>query len=114
VINPLPDPEGAEQAELRSEDDGMPVHPEKSADPATWAAKKIEREKSAAAGYPVHPVARALADIFNMLFGRTRALKTRTLVNMFAIGVGMIIVANLLDAGTRRRRSYVDRFTRHW
>ena len=109
MINPPPDPKGAEQAELRSEDDGMPVHPEKSADPVAWAAGRVEREKSGAAGYPVHPIARALADILHVLFGHTRTPKVRTLVNMVAIGVGLIMVANLLDAGTRRkRRSYFD------
>ena len=113
MINPPPDPEGAEQAELRSEDDGMPVHPEKSADPVAWAAKKKERENTATAGYPVHPIAQALSDISNVLLGNTRRPKIRTLVNMVAIGTGMIIVANLLDYGSRsRRRSDDDRSSR--
>jgi hypothetical protein len=117
MINPPPDPDGAEHAELRSEDDGMPVHPEKSSDPVAWAAKKTEREKSAAAGYPTHPIAQAFADIVYIIsgiFGHAPPPKTRTLVKVVALSVGMILVANLLDAGTRRKRIARERFQMGW
>jgi hypothetical protein len=117
MVNPPPDPEGAEHAELRSEDDGMPVHREKSSDPAGWAANKVKREKVATAGYPTHPIAQVFADIvytISGIFGHAPAPKTRTLVKVVALSVGMILVANLLDAGTRRKRIARERSFMGW
>jgi hypothetical protein len=118
MINPPPDPEGAEQAEQRSEDDGMPVHPEKAANPAAWADTRVKREKAAAAGYPSHPLAQALMDIIHTLSGllsHARAPKNRTVVTVAAVGVGLVLAAYLLDAGVRyRKRTYRERFSEGW
>jgi hypothetical protein len=115
MINLPPDPEGAEQAEQRSEDDGMPVHPEKVANPVAWADSRVERERAAAAGYPSHPLAQASMNIIHTLFrllDHARAPKNRTVVTVAAVGVGLILAAYLLDAGVRYRgRSHRERFS---
>ncbi len=63
MINaPPPDPTASLDAELRSEDDGMPEHPAKAADPVSWAEEYEEREKLHTLGYPAHPLAQAWTD----------------------------------------------------
>src|ERR1700754_2167270 len=88
-----PDPAGAQDAELRSEDDGMPVHPEKTQDPAKYADTHDERERNAAAGYPTHPVGRAVADLNHRLASAIDDLvapRNRTVVVVAgAIGFGL-------------------------
>jgi hypothetical protein len=43
LYGPLEPPAPVERAsEERSEDDGMPEHPRKSADPAAWARRSVD------------------------------------------------------------------------
>jgi hypothetical protein len=67
MINAPPEPAEHEAAELRSEDDGMPEHPAKAADPAGWAKETAEREKVHALGYPTSALGRAIADVLHSL-----------------------------------------------
>jgi hypothetical protein len=91
-----PDPTAAEEAELRSEDDGMPVHPAKSANPAGYAADHDERERAAAAGYPTSPIWRACADMTHSvtaIVDELLAPKNRTVVTVAGlIGFGLTVV----------------------
>jgi hypothetical protein len=67
LTNLPPDPAEHEAAELRSEDDGMPEHPAKAANPVTWADETAEREKNYALGYPTSAVGRAFTDVMQSL-----------------------------------------------
>jgi hypothetical protein len=79
-----PDPSAAEQAELRSEDDGMPVHPAKSNDPVSYADEHEERERAAAAGYPTSPIRRYAdaAHSVTKIVDELLAPKNRTVVSV--------------------------------
>jgi hypothetical protein len=99
-----PDPETAQQAELRSEDDGMPVHPAKERDPVGYADTHEEREKAAAAGYPAHPVARALVDagyIVTSLIDDLRAPRNRLAVTAAGL-IGFSLAALVLTRSSPR------------
>jgi hypothetical protein len=107
-----PDPETAQQAELRSEDDGMPVHPVKERDPIGYANTHAEREKAAAAGYPIHPVGRLLSDasfILTSLVDDLRAPRNRlavTAAGLVGFGLAALFFARSAprpsDRGHRR------------
>ena len=108
-----PDPSAAEQAELRSEDDGMPVHPDKSDDPVAYADGHVERARRADAGYPVGTIGRAYADASLAVTGIVDDLlapKNRTVVAVAGL-LGFGLAALLLEQAfvqprsTRRRRS---------
>lgn len=106
MTNLPPDPEAAEIAELRSEDDGMPVHPEKAKNPRRYAKTRAEREKSAAAGYPADPARRVLANVghnLSAISGELAAPKNRRLVAVAgAIGFGLAIL--LIERAYHRPR----------
>ena len=106
MTNLPPDPASAHQAELRSEDDGMPVHPEKERDPVGYADKQVEREKAAAAGYPTHPVTRAVTDANNLLataIDDLLAPRNRVVVTVAGL-IGFGLAALLLERSSRRSR----------
>ena len=115
MTNLPPDPEAAEIAELRSEDDGMPVHPEKVKHPRRYAKTHKEREKAAAAGYPTDPVRRVLADAehnLDQIAGELTAPRNRRLVAVAgAIGFGLaILLIERIYHRPRRRRYFAYRW----
>jgi len=93
--NAPPDPAANLEAEMRADDEGMPEPPEKVAHPRTWARELEEREKLHAAGYPVHPVGRAWADVLHSLsrvLGDLRPPRQVTTATTIAgIGVGLAV-----------------------
>ncbi len=56
MLQSAPDPAATLEAEQRADDDGMPEHPAKAADPIAWAETLVEREKEHALGYPTNPL----------------------------------------------------------
>jgi hypothetical protein len=103
--NAPPDPAASLEAELRADDDGMPEPPEKAEHPRAWAKDLEEREKLHAAGYPVHPVGRAWADVLHSasrLFDDLRPpRRVTTAATIAGIGVGLAAYYLLL-----RNRNY--------
>lgn len=108
MINPPPDPAASLEAEQRSEDDGMPEHPAKAADPVTWAETLVEREKDHAAGYPTHPIGQAWTDLVHSvsrLADRVRpARPVTTLSTVAGIGAGLAIYLLFFRNGRHRYR----------
>ena len=109
MINAPPDPAASLEAEQRSEDDGMPEHPRKASDPAAWAKEQVEREKAAALGYPVNPIAQAWTDLMHTavrLLDRVRPMKPATAITaasaVVGIGAGMAIYLLFLRSDRRR------------
>jgi hypothetical protein len=106
-----PDPAAAHEAELRSEDDGMPVHPAKSDDPAAYAETHEERERAAAAGYPAHPVARAVADANHLIASvvdELTAPRNRmvvTVAGLLGFGLAALLLQRSYQASLRRLAS---------
>jgi len=110
MMNVPPDPSAAETAELRSEDDGMPVHPAKSEDQAGYAAEHAERERKVAAGYPVSRIGRAYADaihsashfVDDLLAPKNRSLVT--VAGLLGFGLAMLLIERSVaqPVGTRR------------
>ena len=95
MINPPPDPVATLEAEQRADDDGMPEHPAKSADPVGWAETLEEREKEHSAGYPTSPLGQVAADLLNSFHGfidRIRpARPVATLSTVAAVGAGIAV-----------------------
>jgi hypothetical protein len=91
--NAPPDPAANLEAELRADDDGMPEPPQKAEHPRAWARTLDEREKLSAAGYPVHPVARAWADMLHSLSRLLDDLRpprrVTTMATIAGLGVGL-------------------------
>ena len=100
MINPPPDPVATLEAEQRADDDGMPEHPAKAADPIRWAETLVEREKEHTLGYPAHPVAQAWTDLLHTvdrLIGRVRPHRPAiTLTTAAAVGAGVAVYLLLL------------------
>jgi hypothetical protein len=111
MINAPPDPAASLEAEQRSEDDGMPEHPAKAADPVAWADDHIEREKAAAAGYPTTTIGQAWADLMHdalKLIERVRPTRKATAISAASVVVGM-------GAGLAFYALYLrDRRPRYW
>ena len=108
MINAPPEPAEHEAAELRSEDDGMPEHPAKAADPVSWAEETIEREKAHALGYPTSALGRAFADVVQSL--DRIALRFRPEPRNAALTLGLAAGAGLavyLLTKKRPRRYFV-------
>ena len=95
MINPPPDPVATLEAEQRADDDGMPEHPAKAANPVGWADTLEVREKEHAAGYPTSPLGQAAADVLHgihRLIDRIRpARPVTTLSTVAAVGVGIAV-----------------------
>jgi hypothetical protein len=108
MLNPPPDPDASLEAEQRADDDGMPEHPLKATDPVSWADDLAEREKIHAAGYPIHPVARAWADLTHtasrLVDRLTPARPVMTTSTVLGIGAGLAIYMLLLRNGRQRYR----------
>jgi hypothetical protein len=98
MINAPPDPAASLEAEQRSEDDGMPEHPQKAVDAASWAEDQVERENVAALGYPTNPIGQAWTDLMHTalrLLDRVRPQKPGTAISaasaVAGIGAGVAI-----------------------
>jgi hypothetical protein len=111
MINAPPDPAATLEAEQRSEDDGMPEHPSKAADPVSWADSLEEREKAATLGYPTHPVGQAWTDLIHTavrLLNRVRPTRHETAISaasaVAGIGAGMAIYLLFLRGDRYRYR----------
>jgi hypothetical protein len=106
MLNSPPDPTATLQAEQRADDDGMPEHPAKAADPVAWADTLVEREKEHALGYPTHPVAQAWTDLIHSaarLIDSVRpARPVITLSTVAGIGAGLIVYQLFLRNGRHR------------
>jgi hypothetical protein len=101
MINAPPDPAASLEAEQRSEDDGMPEHPQKAVDPVSWADEQVEREKAATLGYPTHPVGQAWTDLMHTalrLLDRVRPARRATAISAASavVGIGAGIAIYLL------------------
>jgi hypothetical protein len=103
-----PDPAAAYEAELRSEDDGMPIHPAEADDPVAYADTHEERERAAAAGYPAHPVARAVTDanhlitavVDDLMAPRNRVVVT--VAGLVGFGLAALLLQRSYQASLRR------------
>lgn len=98
MLNAPPDPAANLEAEMRADDEGMPEPPLKVAHPRAWDKEREEREKLHAAGYPVHPVSRAWADVLHStsrLLGHLRPPPRMTSTTAIA-GVGLGLAAYFL------------------
>jgi len=104
--NAPPDPAASLEAELRADDDGMPEPPLKAEHPRAWARELDEREKLHAAGYPVHPVARAWADVLHSLSRLAGDLRPprRVTTTATVAGIGVGLAAYYLLLRSRRYR----------
>src|SRR4030088_316889 len=92
MINAPPDSAASLEAEQRSEDDDMPEHPQKAADPVSWADEQVEREKAAALGYPTNPVAQAWTDLMHTalrLLDRVRPTRPATAISATSAVAGI-------------------------
>jgi len=91
--NAPPDPDANLEAELRADDDGMPEPPLRAENPKAWDKDRAEREKYHAAGYPVHPVGRAWADLMHSASRLLNDLRpprqVTTAVTIAGIGIGL-------------------------
>jgi hypothetical protein len=108
MINAPPDPAATLEAEQRADDDGMPEHPAKAADPVLWADTLEEREKEQALGYPTHRVGQAFTDLvhtFNRLIDRVRPPRpATTLSTVVAVSAGVAIYLLFIRDGRHRYR----------
>jgi hypothetical protein len=106
MLNPPPDPTATLEAELRADDDGMPEHPVKAADPVAWAETLVEREKEHALGYPTHPVAQAWTDLINSAARLIDSIRpTRpvlTTSTVLGLGAGLAVYMLFMRSGRRR------------
>jgi hypothetical protein len=108
MLNSPPDPTATLEAEQRADDDGMPEHPAKAADPIAWADTLVAREKELALGYPTHPVAQAWTDLIHSaarLIDSVRPQRPVVTVST-VLGVGAGLAVYLLFMRTGRRRYY--------
>jgi hypothetical protein len=108
MLNSPPDPAATLAAEQRAEDDGMPEHPAKAADPAGWADMLVEREKEHALGYPTHPVAQAWTDLIHSAARLIDSVRPRrpvlTTSTVISLGAGLAVYLLFLRNGRDRYR----------
>jgi hypothetical protein len=106
MLNSPPDPTATLDAEQRADDDGMPEHPAKAADPAAWADTLVERERQQALGYPTHPVAQAWTDLIHSAARLIDGVRPRrpvvTASTVLGLGVGLAVYALFIRNGRRR------------
>jgi hypothetical protein len=108
MLNSPPDPGATLEAELRSEDDGMPEHPGKAADPAGWADTLVEREKEHTLGYPTHPVAQAWTDLIHSAARLIDSVRPQrpivTASTVIGLGAGLAVYMLFMRNGRHRYR----------
>jgi hypothetical protein len=106
MLKSPPDPAATLEAEQRADDDGMPEHPAKAADPIAWAETLVEREKEHALGYPTHPVAQAWTDLIHSAARLVDSVRPQrpvvTASTLLGAGAGLAVYLLFMRNGRRR------------